>query len=86
MTKRYLDSNGFDFLSRDTSSKNLQDATPDGTLVAPVECDIKNTHGVCLPLLLGDHWKFVRKNEVGSRVLFSDHTETVAIMRLWERG
>ena len=40
----------------------------------------------CLRHLLGDCWKFVRKNEVGSRVSFRNQTETEAIMSFWERG
>ena len=39
---------------RSTHSKDLRNRTPDGALVALIECDVKNFLGVCLRQLLGD--------------------------------
>ena len=73
-------------LECNTRSKDLQNRTPDGTLVALAESDMKEIQGVCLRQPLGDNWKLVRKTEVGSRVSFRGQIETEAVMRLWERG
>ena len=70
-----------------THSKDLQNETPDGTLVALIECRMKETQSVCLRQPLGNRWKFVKKkNEVEPSVSSRDQTETEAVIMLWEEG
>ena len=58
----------------------MHNGTPDGTLVALVECHMKETPGCALTPAIGRLLEICQNNEVESRVSFRDQIETEVVM------